>query len=333
MRLAHPISISTIAVWIISFGYGVSGQTINQPAEDPIPRSAPSISAPSPPPLPATDSDPSSNNRGSAAGIFSLRDASWVEAVGTNFAAFVALVGMGLAFYMARRQLRTAVDLHRDASSREHLRAEQSRKALATALYAEIHNRSARFVLDGITWATKHVDGNIPRDRHDTQKFRPFPPVVYTSMADRLLELPPEIGHRVIRFYNALEAADSQIRNLIENPGAFYHSLGNLLPTQKISSDESFLVTVRMHQTLQPALDALRALGAFLGDTSQLEKTLRNGDLQYLGEPTVLTALQTAAGPSLREALGVRIKWFSQHLKLSAFAHLHAEGSEAGQGT
>jgi hypothetical protein len=239
---------------------------------------------------------------------------------GTTLAGLAAAVGIVLAWYASSREHKTAVQLHTDAATREQKREEQNKIALATALFSEIHHLASRCVLDGITWSA-HIDSSRQRLRHDALKFRPFTPAVYRAMADRLMELPPDVAHLVVRFYNSLEAADRQIRDLKENPESLQPRSGGSVyaPPDATSASENLKVTARFHQLLKPALSAMTALRPLVQDSNELERILRAGDSQYLADKNVLSALDVSEPQLLYDALEKRIEWFQNHPKLRPF--------------
>lgn len=245
----------------------------------------------------------------------------WLVAGGTIGAAVVAAVGVIVALVVSAREHKTAVALHTDATKREKERIGNARMALATVLFVEIHNRAARCLLDGVTWATKHIDGHSSRRRVDCPKFRPFPPTVYDAVADRLTELPSDAAHDVVRFYNALHAVDRQVSDATENPEAYTDHRTGMIATELTTARENKLIAARFHQTLLPAIEAVESLRPLVRHSNKIEERLRDADRQYLGSSQVLIALNLEEPPLLRDALRERFKWFQNHEKLGKFVN------------
>jgi hypothetical protein len=135
------------------------------------------------------------------------------------------------------------------------------------------------------------------------------------------MELPPNVAHLVVRFYNAVEAADRQVRDLNENPEDHVPKGGGSVwaPSDYTSPNENLKVTARFHQALRPALHALAALRSLLQNSSDLERRLSEGDSQYLADDKVLAALGVSQAPLLCDALEQRIEWFRTHTALKQF--------------
>ena len=249
----------------------------------------------------------------------SLRE--MMVAIGTTLAGICAAGGIIVALHISAREHKRAMEIHTDAAVRDEKRTKQDRIALATALFSEIHHIASRCVLDGVTWANGQIGGNPRRVRHDALKFRPFQPAVYRAMAGRLMELPPNVAHLVVRFYNAVDAIDRQVSDLRENPEDYESKGGGAVwtPSRNISPNEHLKVTARFHQVLRPALHALTELRPLVQNSDELERSLRDGDSQYLADEKVLAALDLQQTPLLAEALEIRIKWFRHHDNLKGY--------------
>ena len=153
--------------------------------------------------------------------------------------------------------LTTAVVLLSDS-----LRREAQARNLAHALYVELVNRVARCCFDyEAPWEKfgNTTPSSISASR--TRKFAPFEPIIYASTARDIALLQGDAAQRLIQFYYQLAAWQRDVETTCEE----------VRLSDRVESRDIDRLAYRLHQTLEPGLEALRALGPMVDGWEQLD--------------------------------------------------------------
>jgi hypothetical protein len=166
----------------------------------------------------------------------------------TGFLVLGALLSM-LPFYLIEREKRS-------------LRV----KELARVLHVELADLVARCCYDSEAPWCPLWDPNAtvqPNNVIWLRKFAPHRPVIFPAVAGELAILKGNAPQRLIQFHNGINA----LRREIENNANAATQLGIV----QISSGQIKAVASRMRLTLEPALNALKALSSMVSDAREIE--------------------------------------------------------------
>jgi hypothetical protein len=144
---------------------------------------------------------------------------------------------------------------------------EMRAKNLARVLHTELADLAARCCFD--SEAPLHLFwGPNPSPRTfnviDLKKFAPHKPAIFPAVAGELAILNGDAPQRLIQFHNSLTAMRRDIEDIADASTA--------LQNIEVSAGQVSMIALRLRLTLQPALNALKELGAMVEDADEIEQ-------------------------------------------------------------